>query len=248
MIERMKRSVVWSISTTDFIDLVKKSNSIQDLCRYFKLELKGGNYGTIKRRIRKENVDISHFNRHRHTDFNHISKNQFLSEIHTYQNKPNYWMKKKLLEFNLLKNKCELCELVNFWNDKPLVLQLDHKDGNRKNTALDNFRLLCPNCHSQTETYSMGTRRRVVHLCVDCHNPHSGYRERCVKCGNKIKRKVQRPSKEKLEMLIKNFPRTQIARKYDVSDNSIKKWCINYGIHYNFGRGYWQKIGGWAVT
>lgn len=43
---------------------------------------------------------------------------------------------------------CEVCER-NEWNDKPLGLEVDHKDGDRLNNLEDNLRFLCPNCHSQ---------------------------------------------------------------------------------------------------
>lgn len=36
---------------------------------------------------------------------------------------------------------------------KPIECQLHHKDGNKFNHSLDNLIILCPNCHSQTETF-----------------------------------------------------------------------------------------------
>ena len=50
-------------------------------------------------------------------------------------------------------DKCELCNQPSVWNDKPLKLQVDHIDGHSDNNKLENVRLLCPNCHTQTETY-----------------------------------------------------------------------------------------------
>ena len=49
--------------------------------------------------------------------------------------------------------KCEDCNNYE-WNGKPLSLHLDHIDGNSDNNFPNNIRLLCPNCHSQTETFS----------------------------------------------------------------------------------------------
>jgi hypothetical protein len=48
--------------------------------------------------------------------------------------------------------KCSECNIEE-WNNKPITLQLEHKDGNSENNAEDNLCLLCPNCHSQTPTY-----------------------------------------------------------------------------------------------
>lgn len=55
-------------------------------------------------------------------------------------------------------NICSECGLDNTWNGKVLSLQLDHIDGNSDNNAVDNLRILCPNCHTQTETF--GSKQR----------------------------------------------------------------------------------------
>lgn len=49
--------------------------------------------------------------------------------------------------------RCSKCSISDIWNDLPLVLQLDHEDGDSDNNHVDNIRLLCPNCHSQTPTF-----------------------------------------------------------------------------------------------
>lgn len=48
---------------------------------------------------------------------------------------------------------CNICGLNPIWRGLPLTMQLDHIDGNRENNDPGNHRLLCPNCHTQTETY-----------------------------------------------------------------------------------------------
>ncbi len=62
-------------------------------------------------------------------------------------------LKKRLIKSGLLKNECKLCNQGPIWNGKPLILHLDHIDGDPMNNELKNLRLLCPNCHTQTETY-----------------------------------------------------------------------------------------------
>ena len=63
-------------------------------------------------------------------------------------------LKKRILKYNLLEYKCSLCGNEGYWNNKPLVLQLDHIDGDRTNIEITNLRFLCPNCHTQTDTYA----------------------------------------------------------------------------------------------
>lgn len=49
---------------------------------------------------------------------------------------------------------CSECGQKPEWNGKKLQLHLDHIDGHRTNNKIENLRLVCPNCHSQTETYA----------------------------------------------------------------------------------------------
>ena len=49
-------------------------------------------------------------------------------------------------------NKCWTCNITE-WNNKSIVMELEHIDGNSENNDLKNLSLICPNCHSQTPTY-----------------------------------------------------------------------------------------------
>ena len=55
--------------------------------------------------------------------------------------------------------KCEKCGLTE-WMGKPIVLQLDHINGDNRDNRIENLRLLCPNCHSQTETFCRKNRKK----------------------------------------------------------------------------------------
>lgn len=62
-------------------------------------------------------------------------------------------LKRRLINEKKLNYKCALCGNTGGWNNKKLVLQLDHINGDHKDNRIENLRLLCPNCHSQTETF-----------------------------------------------------------------------------------------------
>ena len=61
-------------------------------------------------------------------------------------------VKKKLLQEGIKEYKCESCGLTE-WLGQPIPLELHHIDGNRYNNTIENFQLLCPNCHAFTESY-----------------------------------------------------------------------------------------------
>ena len=56
--------------------------------------------------------------------------------------------------------KCNHCGLSE-WNNLPIVLELEHKDGNNKNNSRDNLECICPNCHSQTKTWRGRNNRGI---------------------------------------------------------------------------------------
>lgn len=59
-------------------------------------------------------------------------------------------------------NKCNRCG-NNEWLGQPITFELEHKDGNRENNSRSNLEILCPNCHSMTETWcgrKNGVRRK----------------------------------------------------------------------------------------
>lgn len=75
--------------------------------------------------------------------------------INNLKKKPFELWGRKLQEKLILheQNYCCLHCSLKEWMGKPLILELDHVDGNRNNNKRENLRLLCPNCHSQTDTW-----------------------------------------------------------------------------------------------
>jgi hypothetical protein len=68
-------------------------------------------------------------------------------------------LKTRLVAAGVKENRCEECGLDS-WQGRPLSLQLHHVNGVADDNRAENLRLLCPNCHSQTESHSRKRRKR----------------------------------------------------------------------------------------
>jgi len=62
-------------------------------------------------------------------------------------------LKPRLIKNGYKKDVCEICGIGPEWNGKKLILELDHVNGNSSDHRLENLRILCPNCHTQTSTF-----------------------------------------------------------------------------------------------
>jgi len=226
------RSVIWSISTQEFKDLVARSNTIADILRYFGMNNKGGNHNTVKRRAKYEGIDLSHIalgkgsNKGKRFSPKKTDKEFFCANSSTSRHN----VKRRIIKNNLIPYICAECGLKNMWNNKEITLQLEHKNGISNDNRLDNLCFLCPNCHSQTDTYAGKRFKKLPKVKKGRGGPKPWLR------------KTERPSKEELEKLINSIPMSRIAKTYNVSDNAVRKWAKSYGIELKNKRGYWQKI------
>lgn len=120
----------------------------------------GSNIRWLNDKIQYLNIDTihwtgkAHLKNKTHNWTESIALNKILVKNSTYLWNSN--IKKRLLKEGLLLNKCYTinCNITNDWLGKPIILQLEHKNGDNKDNRIENLCLLCPNCHSQTETFA----------------------------------------------------------------------------------------------
>lgn len=124
-------------------------------------------------------------------------------------------LKKRLIKLGVLADRCSQCGQRPFWNEKPLVMVLDHINGVADDNRIENLRLLCPNCNSQTDTFS-GRKLRIKYFC-QCGKEKLKNSLRCQGCNNQNRHTTPHPGKEVLMKQVNEM-------KYGVSDNAVRKW------------------------
>ena len=79
-------------------------------------------------------------------------KQRILEYVFVENGKPHGDLRYLYVEFFNIKEECLICGLTE-WFGKKLILHLDHINGKNYDNRADNLRLLCPNCHSITDTF-----------------------------------------------------------------------------------------------
>jgi RNA polymerase subunit RPABC4/transcription elongation factor Spt4 len=149
-----KQSILNCYNKQTFQDLVSSCKSKGDLVNALKLSVSGSSYNIVQEIIDLWNIDTSSLQGRAWNKGKHLPKKYTTEDLlNNKQYIHTSALKKRLLKEGILENVCSLCGIKKEWNGKPIILHLDHIDGNRFNNSLLNLRILCPNCHSQTNTY-----------------------------------------------------------------------------------------------
>lgn len=143
-------------------DAVAESFSMANVMRMLGLKQSGGSHSMLANKIRLHKIDISHFTGSAHLKNKKHNWNiecpleDVLVSNSSYTNRGS--LKKRLFRDGLLRNQCYECGCLPEWQTKKLALQLDHINGVSNDHRIENLRILCPNCHSQTPTF--GNKKR----------------------------------------------------------------------------------------
>jgi len=145
-----KFSKLKEMTDVQFTELVKESKSIAQVREALGMS-GGGSQALVKQRIKELGLDVSHFlGQAIHRGKKFIDDNDIFRENsrHSEGSIRCFAMKRGLVDYA-----CSTCNIGNTWNGKPLSLELDHINGDPTDNRVENLRFLCPNCHSQTDTF-----------------------------------------------------------------------------------------------
>lgn len=153
---------IYKLTDEEFIDLVKSSLNTSEVLFKLGYTTKGNSWGysQVKQRMTDLNLSGKNF-RGKSTvaasnELKKIDKDKLFCKGSRHNRNI---LRRTIIQDNLIPYKCAICGITE-WNGRTLSLELDHINGENNDNRLENLRFLCPNCHSQTDTY--GSRNQKI--------------------------------------------------------------------------------------
>lgn len=165
--ERENKKEANNMAEKEFEDLIRKylplSSSMNNLCNILGLKGVKGYYDKIQGIIDKYNLSTSHFGSNNALYNSYLNRKLDGNGRFIAMPDEKFFIKdskrhgeaiiKRLIEGNYKSYVCENCG-ISEWDGKPLRLQVHHINGDHYDNRIENLQLLCPNCHTQTDTYA----------------------------------------------------------------------------------------------
>lgn len=130
-------------------EAIENSRTIGEVLVYVGLSPTGGNYGLARKWADQFGLTLP---RSKPTPPTQVAKPD--EEVFRKDSSYNRSHLRKRLRRIWRDWSCASCGIGEEWMGKPLTLQIEHKNGVNNDHRLENLELLCPNCHSQTDTFA----------------------------------------------------------------------------------------------
>lgn len=134
---------------------VADSLSVAGTLRILGIKPIGGNYRTINRIIKENDIDISHFTGQGWNVGLKFRPNKGMDDTLIFTANSPYkcsWRLREHYKALTGKRACDCCGLSE-WQGQPIPLEIHHINGDNRDNRLENLSLVCPNCHALTNHY-----------------------------------------------------------------------------------------------
>lgn len=230
----MKYSDIWE-DKDKIIRAAKKSESIAEMLTILKIPRNSGNYQTLKSKCLLYNISIPKMTGRSLTKQANIKNkipNDKIFSNRGIKTSSNILIKRLCTEYSF-PYICSECGQEPFWNNKKLVLELDHINGNSFDNTIENLRILCGHCHSQTENFrGRNTKNKIYNYCV-CGKKMNNKSKLCYDCyidTTKLS-KIKYGSVEEVHNLYKDLKTfVALGKHFNVTDNAVRKYIKSCGI------------------
>lgn len=135
-----------------------QARSVTEVMRLLGVRVSGGSHAHISRQLKRFGIDTSHFTGSAHNKgqrgARRTTSSQLLVRLPAGSRRtPGTRLKWGLGDIGV-PEECEECRVGPVWRGRPLTLHVDHVNGDFLDNRPPNLRILCPNCHSQTDTFA----------------------------------------------------------------------------------------------
>lgn len=199
---------------------VSDSKSYAETLRNLGIAVSGGTHIVIKKYITKYGINTTHFSQigTRRIKARLITKDVLVMNSTVSSST----LRRIIVRDGILPRICVECGVENQYNGKPITLHLDHKSGDRKDCRIENLRWLCPNCHSQTSTYS---RAKTLPIQLEARK--------------KKAERVQIPCSECKITITRLKSKVEYQKKF---------WSSNFFCSKKCKITFWHKKNGWSKS
>jgi len=138
-------------STDDALQAIQKSQTWSDVCRTLNITVCTFNFKRLQALAASHGADTSHFVKSTKGRFKprYTAESALVEHSSVQRGSLNALLKR----LGLYTGVCTECGVNDTWQGRPLTLEIDHINGICTDNRAKNLRWLCPNCHSQTDTY-----------------------------------------------------------------------------------------------